>query len=120
MNTKLLGKWGETVTAEYLRKHGWRILASGYRCKWGEIDLIAEKSGLISIVEVKLRKSDAFAPAGEAVNEPKRRRLKATAELWLSQYGEGRNARFDVAEVYAPEGAATKKPRIRILEDAFS
>ena len=42
MNTKLLGRWGEQTAADYLRKHGYRITAMGYSCRFGEIDLIAE------------------------------------------------------------------------------
>lgn len=120
VNTTLLGRWGERVAADHLRKHGWRILASGYRCRWGEVDLIAEKGGLVSFVEVKLRKSDGFAPAREAVTPAKQRKLRATAEFWLSEHGDERCARFDVVEVYAPDGVKTRRPKVQILEDAFS
>ena len=119
MTTKLVGRWGEELAARCYRKHGWKILAMGYHCRFGEIDVIAEKKGLVAFVEVKLRRDDRFASAADQVNGPKQRRLRATAELWMSQYGEGRNARFDVVEVYAKDGLNTKRPEVHVIEDAF-
>ena len=119
--SNLLGAWGEALAAEYLRKKHYRILASGYRCRMGEIDLIAQKGDLLAFVEVKLRKSAAFAAAREQVTPAKQRRIRTTAEYFLAEhpeYGEYR-CRFDVAEVYAPQGTATRKPEIHYYEDAF-
>jgi len=117
---KLLGRWGEELAAAHYRKLGWSILGMGYHSRFGEIDVIAEKRGLIVFAEVKLRKDDKFAPAALQVNAAKQRKLRATAELWLSLYGEDRCARFDVVEIYAPDGIETMTPRIHVLEDAFS
>lgn len=64
MNTSLLGRWGESLVAEELRRRGCRVVASGYRTRFGEIDLIAEDGPYLLFVEVKLRKSDRFALAG--------------------------------------------------------
>ncbi len=117
---KLIGRWGEEVTAEHYRKHGWNVLGMGYRCRYGEIDVIVEKQGLIAFVEVKLRKNASYAMAREQVTYAKQQRLRRTAELWLAQYGNDRCARFDVVEIYAPFGMETKNPRIVVVEDAFS
>lgn len=119
-STKLIGRWGEELAAEHYRKRGWNLIGMGYHCRYGEIDVIAEKGGLIAFIEVKLRKNDRFASAGEQVNAVKQRRLRMTAELWMSLYGENRAARFDVVEIYADKGTETKHPKIRVLEDAFS
>ena len=70
-------------------------------------------------VEVKLRKSDAFARAAEFVDYHKQNRLRMAAELWLSQHETELQPRFDVVEIYAPEGEQTKNPTIYHLEDAF-
>lgn len=115
----LLGRWGESLVAEYLRARGWQIVGAGYRCRMGEIDLIATNRRYIAFVEVKLRKSDAYGSAAEAVNAGKQRRLQATAQLYLASHPTQLQPRFDVAEVYAPQGLETRKPRIVYLENAF-
>lgn len=116
---RLLGRWGEEQTASWLRRHGCKVLASGYRCRFGEIDLIASDGTYLRFVEVKLRKSDAFAQAREFVDARKQERLRLTAQHYLSEHPGGLQPRFDVAEVYAPDGILTKKPVIKYLENAF-
>ena len=120
-STALLGRWGEEQTGRYLRKHGYTLLASGFRCRMGEIDLIAQKNDVLAFVEVKLRKSAAFAPARTAVTGPKQERIRITAAQYLAQHPElaQMRCRFDVAEVYAPMGMETPKPEICYLENAF-
>lgn len=113
MNTLLTGRAGEAAAAAYLRRRGWTIVASSYRCRFGEIDLIARKRNVIAFVEVKTRKDDGFAPAYEAVTPQKQERLRKTASLWLAENGGDWNCRFDVIEVYNGNG------KIRHLEDAF-
>ena len=104
MDARLLGKWGERLVAEDLRKNGWKILETNYRCRLGEIDLIVEKGKYLAFVEVKLRRSNRFGQASEAVTIEKQRKLRATAELYLVEHSTRLQPRFDVAEVYAPQG----------------
>lgn len=120
MNTKLLGRWGEEQAAAFLRKAGYEILGLGYRTRYGEIDIIAGKNGQIAFVEVKLRRNAYYAEARENVTRAKQEKLKMTAQLWLQKEDCDLPCRFDVVEVYAPEGTETKKPEIKHLEDAFS
>lgn len=115
----LLGRWGEERIAQYLRKAGFRILASGWRCRFGEIDLIAEDGVFLAFVEVKLRKDVSFAHAREFVDAGKQRRLRTAAQLYLAQFPTPLQPRFDVAEVYAPQGIFTKFPEITYIENAF-
>ena len=115
----LAGAWGEAVAAEYLTKKKYRIVATGYRSRFGEIDLIAENRKYLVFVEVKLRKSGCFAAAREFVDFRKQNRLRTTAEIYLAENPTDLQPRFDVIEVYAPEGIHTKKPDIIHLEDAF-
>lgn len=116
---RLLGKWGEALVAQDLRKRGWTIRGAGYRCRMGEIDLIAAKGGYIVFVEVKLRKSAAYGSAAEAVTYRKQERLRAAAQLYLQTHPTQLQPRFDVAEVYAPQGFETREPRIAYIENAF-
>ena len=116
---KLSGAWGEALAAEYLRKKRYKILAAGYHCRFGEIDLIVQNKNHLVFVEVKLRKSAEFASAREYVNHGKQDRIRVTASMYLSQNPTNLQPRFDVIEIYAPEGALTKKPEITHLEDAF-
>lgn len=119
MPSDLLGRWGEGIAAEYLRKKRYTIVAANYRCRFGEIDLIAENRQFLVFVEVKLRKSAAFAEAMEFVDRRKQERLKETAAIYLSQNETQKQPRFDVIEIYAPDGMETKRPAVRHLEDAF-
>lgn len=115
----VVGAWGEAIAADYLRKKRFQLIATGYRCRYGEIDLIVQNRQYLVFVEVKLRSSDRFAEAREFVDLHKQERLRATASLYLDQFPTELQPRFDVIEVYAPEGTATKHPRIIHLEDAF-
>ncbi len=118
-SNKLSGAWGEALAAEYLRKKRFKIVASGYACRFGEIDLIAADKKYLLFVEVKLRKSSSFAKAMEYVDRRKQDRIRVTASMYLGQNPTQLQPRFDVIEIYAPEGTATVRPEIRHMEDAF-
>ena len=107
------------MAAEYLRKKRYKLVAQGYRCRFGEIDLIVQNRKFLVFVEVKLRKSADFAAAREYVDRNKQDRLRITAQMYLSQNPTDLQPRFDIIEIYAPEGALTKKPIIEHMEDAF-
>ena len=117
--SNLLGGWGEALAAEYLRKKRYEIVAQGWRCKFGEIDLIVKNRKYLAFVEVKLRKSDRFASAKEYVDRRKQDRLRMTASMYLSQNETKLQPRFDVIEIYAPDGMDTANPEIIHMEDAF-
>ena len=90
-----------------------------YKTRFGEIDLIVRNRKFLVFVEVKLRKSDSFAAAAEFVDSRKQSRLKLTAELYLSEQPTLLQPRFDVVEIYAPQGIDTKNPIVNHMEDAF-
>lgn len=115
----IVGAWGESLAAQYLQKKKYQLMAAGFRCRYGEIDLIVANKSFLVFVEVKLRKSNRFADAAEFVDYHKQNRIRTTAEFYLSQNPTDLQPRFDVIEIYAPEGTDTKKPRIHHLEDAF-
>ena len=114
------GSWGEDRAARYLRLHGYRIVERNFRCRQGEIDIIARKGEIIAFVEVKQRKNADFGEAREFVTYATQRRLLAAAEQWLVKTGCELQPRFDVIEVYAPDGTKTLFPKINHIENAFS
>lgn len=109
-----VGDFGEAITAEYLQKNGYRILDRNYSKPFGEIDIIAIKDDLVAFVEVKTRKSDAFAYAAEAVNFYKQDRIRKASQVYLIEKDmTDFLMRFDVSEVYLD----TRK--INYIENAF-
>lgn len=118
-DSRLLGRWGEDLAAEYLRRKGYRILAANWRCRLGELDLVAEDGTYLCFVEVKLRKNTAYGPAAAFVDRRKQEKLRAAAMLYLSRHPTDLQPRFDVVEIYAPQGVETEKPELFQLEDAF-
>lgn len=108
------------MAAKYLKKKRYKVLATNYRSRFGEIDLIVCDRSYLVFVEVKLRKSDQFASAREFVDRRKQERIRTTAELYLSEFPTELQPRFDVIEIYAPQGTDTLKPEIHHLEDAFA
>ena len=117
---RLLGRWGEAKAAELLRKRGYTILAAGYHCRFGEIDLIATTDKYLCFIEVKLRKDASFAPGRAAVDRRKQQKLRTTAEFYLAEHpSEALHPRFVVAELYAPQGMNTREPEFHYWENAF-
>ena len=114
-----LGQWGEQLVAEYLQRQGWTVVARNFRCRMGELDIVAKNAQYIIFVEVKLRKDDRFGSACEAVTPAKQHKLRITAELYLATHSTQLQPRFDVAEVYAPQGLRTENPDIYYIENAF-
>ena len=115
----IIGAWGESLAWEYLRHKRYKLVAVNYRSRYGEIDLIVSNRKYLVFVEVKTRKSSEFARASEFVHHRKQARLIATAEMYLAQNPTKLQPRFDVVEVYVPQGIDTTKPIINHLEDAF-
>lgn len=118
MNTLLLGKWGEAKAAEYLRKKKYKLIGVNYRTRFGEIDLIAENKNTVVFVEVKLRKNDAFGKAEQFVTQEKQRKINLTARVWLAKNRTEKIVRFDIIEVYAPDGISDNYT-INHIENAF-
>ena len=117
---KLLGDLGEDAVAAYLRRHCYHLLASQYRCRFGEIDIIARSpEGILCFVEVKTRSSRSFAQAMDAVTPAKQRRMRTTAQFYLAQTGLDCPCRFDVAEVYPDKNGGWERPEINYIEEAF-
>ena len=117
MDKRSLGRFGEQQAAEYLRKKGYNIIKMNFFCRAGEIDVIAEDKNYIVFAEVKLRKNADHGEAREFVTAAKQRRIIKTAQLWLCVHENVKQPRFDVIEVYAPDG---ERGRVKVnhIEDA--
>ncbi len=106
------GARAEDRCAELLRGAGLVLVERNWRCRLGEIDLIAEDRGVVVFAEVRMRRSFGFGGAGESVTAAKRARLIAAARLYLSRQPQVQ-CRFDVLLVDGPAGD------IRWIRDAF-
>lgn len=114
--TQLSGTLGENAAVKLLKKKGYKILARNFRKKYGELDIIAKKDGIISFVEVKLRATKTFGTAAEAVDARKRQRMIKTAQAYLSENGLDCACSFDVVEVYHKGLSITE---VNHIESAF-
>lgn len=110
------GEAGEAIAARLLRKKGYRIIATNYRTRWGEIDIIARDGHTIVFVEVKARQSGRFGAPKEAVTPRKQRRISMVALAYLKTTGQSQaKARFDVVSIRS----ATQGPEVEIIRNAF-
>ncbi len=112
-----LGAQGEALTATHLQAQGWQILAQGWHCRGGELDVVAQRHDWLIFVEVKTRQSSTLDGL-LAVSPTKQRRLIRAAQVFLQVHPQWADCscRFDVAVVLA-------LPRLHVatyLEAAFS
>ena len=95
-----IGSRGEDLAAEYLSGDGFTILDRNWRCRYGELDIIAAEGEVLVFVEVKTRTGRAFGTPAEAVTHTKLRRLRRLAGIWLAaQGGSWQAVRIDVIEI---------------------
>ena len=123
---KETGRIGETVAAQYLVRHGFKIIERNYRKPWGEIDIIAEKGAIIRFVEVKTlsRESDSdptrekfdYRPE-EQVHPFKLRKIARTAEMYMNGRGDMREYQIDVVGVFLD--MTTRTARCRLFEQVL-
>jgi len=112
-----LGLDGEEAAARALEKAGLRIVERRFRCRLGEIDLIARDRDVVVFVEVKSRRGVAFGHPAESITAAKRRRMARVALLFLSRRGmHDVPCRFDVVEVLKRPGVSLD---VRHIIDAF-
>ena len=119
MSTKQDGDWGEALVEKYLSERGCRIVEREWRCRFGEIDIIAADRHYVVFVEVKLRASDRFVRAGAYVTPAKQARIRTAASLWLAEHETQLQPRFDVIEIYGDADTPHRQRRINQIENAF-
>ncbi|KJL31911.1 YraN family protein [Microbacterium azadirachtae] len=81
-----LGRAGEDRAAEHLTRLGYRILDRNWRCDEGELDIVAQREGVLAFVEVKTRRTLDFGHPFEAIDERKRKRLWRLAHVWVREH----------------------------------
>ena len=114
---KELGRLGEEEAVQFLKKNGFRVLERNYRCRLGEIDLIVEKKGRISFVEVKTRRSFQVVSPLELISAQKKRHISRVAQQYLAwKKLQDRPAEFSllIVDFSRPE------PQFELIETAFS
>jgi putative endonuclease len=112
-----LGRYGEAVAVRMLADAGYRLIETNWRCRDGEIDIVAATGRTLVICEVKTRSSTAFGEPAEAVGQLKSGRLRRLANRWLDEHPGGWDeVRFDVVSVLRPPSGPA---RVRHLRAAF-
>ena len=106
MNAKQqLGRIGENIASEYLKKKGYLILERNFACRQGEIDIIAKDEKEFVFVEVKTRRNLKFGYPAEAVTNIKQKHIQKTAQYYLYKNKlDSRYVRFDVIEIIIKNG----------------
>lgn len=117
MQSKACGDLGEALVAGYYQQGGYQILATQYRTRHGEIDLIVQKDKTLVFVEVKTRGAMSIASPCEWVTMHKQRRIIMAAQEYYLQLTFEPLCRFDVVEVIINEDI---QPKIHCIEDAFT
>ena len=120
MHNKLSGGCGEDAACNYLKKHGYKIVERNYRCKFGEIDIIARKKGVLIFAEVKTRTSDEYGTPAQAVTYYKRKNVINSAHMYVLKNPTDSDIRFDIIEVYGNfDGGVFCVDEINHIENAF-
>jgi putative endonuclease len=107
-----VGAAGEAMAARWYEAHGYGVVARNWRCRAGEVDIIARRPGVVVFAEVKTRGSTAFGSGAEAVTWRKQQRLRRLAATWLTESDvHEASVRFDVVDI-GPRG-------VTVIEAAF-
>lgn len=114
--TQQLGEWGEALVADWLMQQGWAVVTRRWHCRWGELDLVAQRSQpdpCLAFVEVKTRRTGSLDRMGQlAITPQKQQKLWRSAALFLAEgtVDAALPCRFDVALVaYAARSPATAR-----------
>ncbi|MCX6333422.1 MAG: YraN family protein [Bacteroidia bacterium] len=110
-----LGKIGEDLATEHLKKSGYRILKRNWKSGKNEIDIIAENKDYIVFAEVKTRTEDLLIPVGDIVNREKQKSIIFCADKYINWYNISKECRFDVIIIIMNGDSH----RIDHIEDAF-
>ncbi|MCX6012717.1 MAG: YraN family protein [Chloroflexi bacterium] len=117
-NRKQTGSSGEALAIKHLRKHGYKIIETNFRCRYGEIDIIATKNDYLVFIEVRAKKNLGFGSPEESITAIKKERLVSLAEYYLQTHKKlPPQWRIDVVPVELDSG--NRVTRIEIIENAI-
>lgn len=112
-----LGRRGERLAEEFLRKGGWHVVDRNVRRGHREIDLVVRRGAVVAFVEVKTRSGPGFGHPLEAITALKRREIESVARWWIVRHGRRDDAyRFDAVAVLCEPG---RPERLEHVEDAW-
>ena len=111
-----IGRKGESLAGEILKKKGYTILQTNWRYGRAEIDIIASIKSTLVFIEVKTRSGDSFGPPEAFVSEKKERLMADAAHVYMDKYDHQGEIRFDIMSVLIK---AYEPPQISHFEDAF-
>jgi putative endonuclease len=114
--TDAVGDYGERVAQRFLVDQGMRVLSRGWRCRQGEIDLVAVDGDCLVVCEVKTRRSVLAGTPLDAVTPAKLSRLRKLGAAWLAEHGGGYpEVRIDVVAVLVPRRGGPRIEHVRGL-----
>ena len=117
MKRQEVGRLGERLAAKFLRRQGYHIIEANFRCRGGEIDIIAKQRDCLAFIEVRTRSSSSFGSPEESITQAKRSRLIFTALTYISSHSKlPEQWRIDVVAVEVDKQGQAK--RIEIIENA--
>jgi putative endonuclease len=120
MSRKELGNAGEKLACSALKKKGYRILEKNYRCRYGEIDIVASHKGCLAFVEVRSKTGNTFGSPEESVTSQKKQRLVSTAMEYLEGHSDAaQDWRIDFVAIEF-DATGKKATRIEIIENAIA
>ena len=119
MKRKELGDIGEKLAMEFLKKKGYRIRETNFRCREGEIDIIAKKKDCLVFVEVRTKTTSDFGSPEESVTSAKKRKLIASALVYLNSHKDLPNIwRIDFVGIELDQDSKVR--RIELIENALT
>ena len=105
-----LGNWGEGVARRFLEREGYRVLDTKYRCRWGEVDIVAGDGGELVFVEVRTRRGTRFGTPQESITPSKASRLESTAQHYMAEKGlTHSNWRIDLVSILLDSGGRVQE-----------
>jgi putative endonuclease len=115
MSTKILGNLGESYAERFLMRNGYKVIDKNFRCKVGEVDIIALKDNILIFVEVKTRNSTKFGFPEEAVTPHKIGKIKRSGDWYVSLHPNlPKKVRIDVVSLLLAEGKIIREKIIQV------
>ena len=109
-----LGKWGEDIAADYLKKKGYEIIERDWKSGHHDLDIVAKDGNTLVIVEVKTRRNRLFGNPEEAIDYKKRMSLQSAINHYVKSHRTGRDIRFDIISIVGTIGST---PEIEHIKD---